>query len=120
MSPKTSVEFREQGNQAFKEGNFKLAVDRYTDAIEVLQQETLNDEIKNDLTKCFSNRAQCHINLQEYEDAIDDATRGSFESLSIDSLNLRKTSFCLSPEDHERNLFDRKLFSKKISMIHSE
>ncbi|CAF4808397.1 unnamed protein product, partial [Rotaria socialis] len=35
----------------------------------------LNDSIKNDLTKCYSNRAQCNINLEQYDDAIEDATK---------------------------------------------
>ncbi|CAF1091303.1 unnamed protein product [Rotaria magnacalcarata] len=67
--------FREQGNQAFKQGHYQEAIDRYTDAIHALNNEQLNDSIKNDLTKCYSNRAQCNINLEQYDDAIEDATK---------------------------------------------
>lgn len=70
------TELREEGNQAFKNGNFQQAIDRYTDAIKLLRNEELNAAIKSDLTKCHSNCAQCYINLGQYEDAIEDATRG--------------------------------------------
>ena len=72
----TSSESREQGNQAFKQGHFQEAIDRYTDAIDSLKHLQISDTIKNDLTKCFSNRSQCYINLEQYDDAIEDATRG--------------------------------------------
>jgi tetratricopeptide (TPR) repeat protein len=71
-----SNEFREQGNQAFKQGHFQEAIDRYTDAINILTNLQLSDIIENDLTKCYSNRSQCYINLGQYDDAIEDATRG--------------------------------------------
>ncbi|CAF0903987.1 unnamed protein product [Rotaria sp. Silwood1] len=68
-------ELREQGNQAFKQGHFQEAIDRYTDAINILHDQQLNETIRNDLTKCHSNRSQCYINLGQYEDAVEDATR---------------------------------------------
>jgi tetratricopeptide (TPR) repeat protein len=67
---------RERGNQAFKQGHFQEAIDRYTDALNILTTLQLSDTIKNDLTKCYSNRSQCYINLNQYDDAIEDATRG--------------------------------------------
>ncbi|CAF3431161.1 unnamed protein product [Rotaria sp. Silwood1] len=70
-------ELREQGNQAFKQGHFQEAIDRYTDAINILHDQQLNETIRNDLTKCHSNRSQCYINLGQYEDAVEDATRGT-------------------------------------------
>ncbi len=71
-----SVELREKGNQAFKQGQFQEAIDRYTDALNLLTNLQLSETNKNDLTKCYSNRAQCYINLEQYDDAIEDATRG--------------------------------------------
>ena len=71
-----SGELREQGNQAFKKGHFQEAIDRYTDALNILNNLQLSETIKNDLTKCYSNRSQCYINLGQYDDAIEDATRG--------------------------------------------
>ena len=69
-------EFRDQGNQAFKQGQFQEAIDRYTEALTALHDLQLSDNTKNEMTKCYSNRAQCYINLDQYDDAIDDATRG--------------------------------------------
>ena len=69
-------ELREQGNQAFKQGKYQEAIDRYTEALTILLELPLSETAKNDLTKCYSNRSQCYINLNQYEDAIEDATRG--------------------------------------------
>ncbi|CAF0734157.1 unnamed protein product [Adineta ricciae] len=74
-SSNNSNELREQGNQAFKQGQFQQAIDRYTDALDILNKLQINEEIKNDITKCYSNRSQCYINLEQYDDAIEDATR---------------------------------------------
>lgn len=76
-------ELREQGNLAFKNGEFQTAIDRYTDALTALNELQLDEQTKNDLTKCYSNRSQCHINLEQYHDAIDDATRGKNEFLFL-------------------------------------
>ena len=74
MTPSSSAnDFREQGNQAFKAEHFQEAIDRYTDALKALE---LSDASKSDFTKCYSNRAQCYINLGQYYDAVEDATRG--------------------------------------------
>ena len=70
-------DFREQGNQAFKEEHFQEAIDRYTDALKALE---LADANKSDFTKCYSNRAQCYINLGQYYDAVEDTTRGRASS----------------------------------------
>ena len=71
-----SKDLREQGNQAFKQGKFEEAIDRYTDAINSLADLGLYETIKSEYTKCYSNRSQCHLNLNQYEEAIEDATRG--------------------------------------------
>jgi tetratricopeptide (TPR) repeat protein len=73
----TSDNLREKGNQAFKQGKFQEAIDRYTEAINLL-----TDLQVTELTKCYSNRSQCYINLNQYEEAIEDATRGK-ENKSI-------------------------------------
>lgn len=84
---------REQGNQAFKQGNYSEAIDRYTEAINSLLELQLNESNKNDLTKCFSNRSQCYINLNQYEDAIEDATRGREIDKNMLSLLLQQRHF---------------------------
>lgn len=76
MTSTNANDLREQGNQAFKIGRYQEAIDRYTDAINILNNEQLDDNIKSDFTKCYSNRSQCYINLEQYEDAIEDATKG--------------------------------------------
>jgi DnaJ family protein C protein 7 len=89
QSNNNSGELREQGNQAFKKGNFQEAIDRYTDALNILTNLQLSDTIKHDLTKCYSNRSQCYINLGQYDDAIEDATRGInrlFKFIKIDRI----------------------------------
>jgi tetratricopeptide (TPR) repeat protein len=73
----TSDNLREKGNQAFKQGKFQEAIDRYTEAINLLTDIQITE-----LTKCYSNRSQCYINLNQYEEAIEDATRGK-ENKSI-------------------------------------
>ena len=70
-----SIVLREQGNQAFKQGQYQDAIDRYSEALITLQDLSLSESIKNELTKCYSNRSQCYLNLNQYEEAIDDATR---------------------------------------------
>jgi len=69
-------DLREQGNQAFKQGKFQEAIDRYTEALNALIDLQLSETTRNELTKCYSNRSQCYINLNQYEEAIEDATRG--------------------------------------------
>ena len=79
------TEFREQGNQAFKQGKFQDAIDRYTEALNLLSEGSIVEGTKSELTKCYSNRSQCYINLNQYEEAIEDATRG--KTISYDGLN---------------------------------
>lgn len=67
---------REQGNIAFKNGSFQEAIDRYTEALKILTEQQIDESIKNELTKCYSNRCQAFLNLNQCEDAIEDATRG--------------------------------------------
>jgi DnaJ family protein C protein 7 len=69
-------EIREQGNQAFKQGKFSEAIDRYTEALNFFTDLPVTEISKTELTKCYSNRSQCYINLNQYEEAIEDATRG--------------------------------------------
>ena len=73
-------DLREQGNEAFKQSKFQEAIDRYTDALNALNDLQLTEITKNELTKCYSNRSQCYINLNQYEEAIEDATRGEIST----------------------------------------
>ncbi|NWT73016.1 TTC12 protein, partial [Prunella himalayana] len=53
---------KEQGNEAFRAGDFALAIQRYSEGLEKLRD-------KQDL---YTNRAQAYLKLHEYEKAISD------------------------------------------------
>ncbi len=83
---------RESGNAAFKLGQFKKAIKYYTECIEIIQEKNLksthpdpesNEFIKlmkeNEcLLKSYNNRTQCYINIEKWQHAVDDATKGIF------------------------------------------
>ncbi|NXH29449.1 TTC12 protein, partial [Myiagra hebetior] len=53
---------KEKGNEAFREGDFGLAIQRYTEGLERLR----------DKQELYTNRAQAFLKLHEYEKAISD------------------------------------------------
>ncbi|NWT77882.1 TTC12 protein, partial [Lanius ludovicianus] len=53
---------KEKGNEAFREGDFALAIRRYTEGLEKLR----------DKQELYTNRAQAYLKLHEYEKAISD------------------------------------------------
>ncbi|NWH95513.1 TTC12 protein, partial [Aegithalos caudatus] len=53
---------KEQGNEAFREGDFALAIQRYSEGLERLR----------DKQELYTNRAQAYLKLREYEKAISD------------------------------------------------
>ncbi|NXO28113.1 TTC12 protein, partial [Cisticola juncidis] len=53
---------KEQGNEAFKGGDFSLAIQRYSEGLEKLR----------DKQELYTNRAQAYLKLHEYEKAIND------------------------------------------------
>ncbi|NXD29168.1 TTC12 protein, partial [Spelaeornis formosus] len=53
---------REQGNEAFRQGDFGLAIQRYSEGLEKLR----------DKQELYTNRAQAYLKLHEYEKAISD------------------------------------------------
>lgn len=54
--------FKDSGNKSFQAGNFQEAIDLFTQAIE-LAKDTPNYVY-------FANRANCYLELQEYEKCI--------------------------------------------------
>lgn len=88
-------ELRESGNEAFKQSQFKKAIQYYTQAIETLgvdfeklsidkdaliedvADEKLVEQIKSNacLQKCFNNRSQCHLKLGSFKKALSDASK---------------------------------------------
>jgi tetratricopeptide (TPR) repeat protein len=78
-------ELREKGNDAFKRNEYRQAIDFYSQAIEMAldANRAVNDEqieklVKADecIQKCYNNRAQCHLKLKNYAEAVDDASKG--------------------------------------------
>ena len=83
-------DLKEKGNDAFKQNQFRKAVNYYTQAIDsvfesdkALEQQSeeelmsLQKLIKSNdvLQKCFNNRCQCYLKLGDYKEAVDDATK---------------------------------------------
>ena len=83
-------ELRERGNESFKQGLFKKAVNYYSQAIntalessgisEPAEETKLKELLKNNdsILKCYNNRAQCYLKLESYVKAADDASKGKF------------------------------------------
>ncbi|RMZ96061.1 hypothetical protein BpHYR1_001189 [Brachionus plicatilis] len=125
-------DLKEQGNSAFKQSKFQLAVQYYTQAIERISPELeklkLDSKIdssntenliqfkqlikSNDcLHKCLNNRSQCHLKLGNYQDAADDATKVLL-AIPDDTKALYRRSLALK----ELNLLDESLRDVKRSL----
>ncbi|KAF2982698.1 hypothetical protein EK904_006861 [Melospiza melodia maxima] len=59
---RTLINPSEQGNEAFRAGDFALAIQRYSEGLEKLR----------DKQELYTNRAQAYLKLHEYEKAISD------------------------------------------------
>lgn len=92
-------ELKESGNEAFKQSQYKKAVQYYTQAIDTIgidfdklsldtnnlisspstSEDTIKlvDEIKSNacLQKCFNNRSQCYLKLGNFKKALADSTK---------------------------------------------
>lgn len=82
-------ELRENGNAAFKTGQFKKASKLYSEAIEMIldrELKTINPDgdspafislmkVNECLLKSYNNRTQCFLNMEKWQNAIDDATK---------------------------------------------
>ncbi|PHJ24017.1 serine threonine protein phosphatase, partial [Cystoisospora suis] len=66
---------KSEGNSFFKEGLFHQAVEKYTLAIELLSDHTMTKTSQQILQSLLSNRAFCHIKLENYGSGIVDAER---------------------------------------------
>ncbi|KAM5468018.1 hypothetical protein MauCBS54593_005300 [Microsporum audouinii] len=63
------LRIKDEGNAAFKSRKYREAIDLYTRGLEV---DPSNKDINS---KLLQNRAQAHININQFEKAIDDCTK---------------------------------------------
>ncbi|XP_074417346.1 tetratricopeptide repeat protein 12 isoform X5 [Larus michahellis] len=68
---------KEKGNDAFRKGDYVIAIQRYTEGLEILK----------DKQELYTNRAQAYLKMQEYEKAINDCewalkSRQCYEKIS--------------------------------------
>ena len=83
-------DLKEKGNEAFKQMQFKIASNYYTQAIDTVldadkpYEQHTEEELSNlqkilktndCLQKCYNNRSQCNLKLENYKEAADDATK---------------------------------------------
>lgn len=59
----TAIEYKNKGNEFFKEGKYEEAIEQYTKAIEANNKEP----------SFYSNRSGAYFNLNKYEEALNDA-----------------------------------------------
>ncbi|KAJ1919698.1 HSP70/90 co-chaperone [Mycoemilia scoparia] len=74
-----ALNFKEQGNEAFKDKNFRDAIKYYTQALE----QNFEDDILRAVI--FVNRAASNLELKNYRSAINDCA----ETLNIDQKNIK-------------------------------
>ena len=66
------MKLKEIGNEAYKKGDFDLALDAYTRAMDISRKEKSCNE---DLAILYKNRAAVHIKNQEFQSAVADCTK---------------------------------------------
>lgn len=73
ITPETDhMKLKEIGNEAYKKGDFDLALDAYTRAMDISRKEKSCNE---DLAILYKNRAAVHIKNQEFQSAVADCTK---------------------------------------------
>ncbi|XP_066481394.1 mitochondrial import receptor subunit TOM34 [Tiliqua scincoides] len=66
---------KQEGNEFVKKGNYKKAVEKYTESLQLHKLECAT----------YTNRALCYLNLKRYKEAIQDCT----EALKLDTKNVK-------------------------------
>lgn len=120
---------KEQGNIAFKQSKYNLAIQYYSQAIQGISTEL--DKLKIDSTfasidteklielkqlirsndclhKCLNNRSQCHLKLENFQEAVNDASKVLL-AIPEDTKALYRRSFALK----ELNRLDESLNDAK-------
>ncbi|KAM6334648.1 tetratricopeptide repeat protein 12 isoform 3-T3 [Alca torda] len=102
---------KEKGNDAFRKGDYVIAIQRYTEGLEKLK----------DKQELYTNRAQAYLKMQEYEKAIDDCewalkSRQCYEKiLQIDPQKESLFKDCTSEVDlEEKRMKDEERAMKEV------
>lgn len=104
---------RTLGNKVFGKGDYEQAIELYTQAIAKSEITTTAD--KDNVAKCYGNRAYCHLKLHQNEEAIIDCTKAlKFDPKYIKALQRRGSALELL-ERYEEALEDHLLIMKLIS-----
>lgn len=61
--------FKDEGNEAFKNGKYEAAIELYTKAIECVKEGTFDKAVY------YKNRAAAYLKLDEFKNAMDDTTK---------------------------------------------
>lgn len=76
-----ALSYKEEGNKAYKAGNFAEAITAYTKAIEITPKKT------NEKAVFLKNRSACHLKLENYEKAASDASAGKLLDFFLSSFS---------------------------------
>ncbi|XP_068666801.1 protein SGT1 homolog B-like [Aristolochia californica] len=91
MALKVDLDLEKRAKEAFVDDNFELAIDLYSQALEM-------DPKKADL---FADRAQANIKLRNYTEAVADANRAIELDPSMPKAYLRKGTACMKLEEYQ-------------------
>ncbi|XP_068644877.1 protein SGT1 homolog [Aristolochia californica] len=91
MASKIDLDLEKRAKEAFVDDNFELAIDLYSQALEM-------DPKKGDL---FADRAQANIKLRNYTEAVADANRAIELDPSMPKAYLRKGTACMKLEEYQ-------------------
>ncbi|KAI9307747.1 Metallo-dependent phosphatase-like protein [Cunninghamella echinulata] len=91
-----------EANELFKEKRFAEAIDKYTDAIEL-----------NKVSTYYSNRAFCHLKLENYGYAISDAEAALELDPTLTKANYRRASANMALGKFKEALKDLRVVSKR-------
>ena len=87
MEPVEWKQHKDAGNDAYRKGDFEGAIRGYSEALQC-------DMPDSDRATVLSNRAQCHLRREQYDNAIEDCTA----CLTLDPENVkamfRRCVFC--------------------------
>eukprot|EP00733_Pompholyxophrys_punicea_P001568 Pompholyxophrys_punicea_v1_NODE_834_length_1230_cov_13.220426.p1 type:complete len:283 gc:universal NODE_834_length_1230_cov_13.220426:869-21(-) len=64
---------KEKGNEFFNQKQFSEAIEHYSNGIDKLKNLEINEEIRNFLVTLYSNRAESHLQLKNFKEALENA-----------------------------------------------